>query len=63
MEGLYNVYAWQWRADGGGTPAVRVLTGVPISEASVAVEAYLNREDGTWDAYAVEQSDDPGWSA
>lgn len=62
MEGLYNVYAWQWKPNGGSTPAVRVKAGVPITEANFVVEAYLNRKDGTWDAYAVEQSDDPGWT-
>ena len=60
MESLYNVYAWQWKPS-GSTPAVRVGTGIDIIRANDMVEAYLNRKDGTWDAYAVEQSDDPGW--
>ena len=62
MEGLYNVYAWRWRPDGGSTPAVRVAEGVDITRATDTVEAYLNRQDAQWDAYAVEQSDDPGWT-
>ena len=52
---LYNVYAWH---DHG--PAIRVSEGVSITEANMVVEAYLNR-GLEWDAYAVEQGDDPGW--
>ena len=51
----WNVYAWY-----KGGPAIRVLTGVSVSEASMAVDAYLGR-GLQWDAYMVEQSDDPGW--
>ena len=52
---LYNVYAWH-----KGGPAIRVKEGCSITEASFVVDAYLNR-GLEWDAYAVEQSDDPGW--
>lgn len=52
---LYNVYAWEQ-----GHSAVRVLTGVPIEQASDCVDIYLKR-GLEWDAYLVEQSDDPGW--
>ena len=60
-EKLYNVYVWEWKSSGQSTPAIRIKEGVDVREANDVVDAYLNREDGMWDAYAVEQSDDPGW--
>ena len=63
MDELYNVYVWEWKATGQSTPAVRIKTGVSITEAHTVVDAYLKREDAVWDAYAVAQSDDPGWTS
>ena len=54
---LYNVYAWH-----DHNPAIRVAEGKPFAEAAITVDAYLNR-GLEWDAYMVEQSDDPGWIA
>ena len=55
-ESKWNVYAWHKNG-----PAIRVLVGGSVSEAAMVVDAYLNR-GLEWDAYMVEQSDDPGWS-
>ena len=60
MENKYNVYAWYRKKDGTTSSAIRVAEGVDIRLASDYVDAYLNREDAEWDAYLVEQSDDPG---
>ena len=61
-EKLYNVYAWYKKSDGRVSSALRVGEGLNISRANDMVDAYLNRKDTVWDAYIVEQSDDPGWA-
>lgn len=55
---LWNVYAWNWKH---APNAVRIKEAVPLQEASVAVEAYLNR-GLDWDAYMVQVLDDPGYT-
>ena len=51
---LWNVYAWH---DHGR--AIRVGYHIGLAEASIMVEAYLNR-GLNWDAYMVLAEDDPG---
>lgn len=56
-DNVWNVYAWNRKHS---EHAVRVKEAVSIEEASMAVDAYLNK-GLDWDAFMVQCSDDPGY--